>query len=223
MTTPDATTLPKPTRGSGADERRRHLVDVAAELFDRRGYHATTVEDIAAAAGLRKATIYHYFAGKDRILAAIHESFIDRLIAQHESRADLPIPPELQLLELIVDMLEVTATRRGHVRTFFEHYRELPADEQQHAREQRDRYEAIVSGLIEEAIAAGTLRPVDVRLTTFALFGMCNWAYQWLERDGRRSPREIAYVFWDLFLNGTATAPARRATTSASFDLKEGQ
>ena len=51
---------------------------------------------------------------------------------------------------------------------------------------------------------------------------MCNWAYQWLERDGRRSPREIAWVFWDFFLNGTGALPAP-LPASASIDLKEGQ
>ena len=93
------------------------MIETAAELFDRHGYHSTTVDDIADAAGLGKGTIYHYFAGKDRILAEIHESFIDRLLSQQEARAGLPVPPDLALLEVIADMLEVTATQRGHVRT----------------------------------------------------------------------------------------------------------
>lgn len=205
MAEKDPTVINKSTKRSGADERRRHIVDVAAKLFDGRGYHATTVEDIAEAAGLKKATIYHYFVGKDRILAEIHESFIERLIAQHAARADLSIPPDLQLLEVITDMLEVTATRRGHVRTFFEHFRELPLEEQNHARTRRDYYEQIVHGLIVEAIASGRMRDIDARLATLALFGMCNWAYQWLDGSGRRTAREIAYVFWDIFLNGTTT------------------
>lgn len=222
MAEPDPPITTKPTRRSGADERRRHIVGVAAELFDGRGYHATTVEDIAEAAGLKKATIYHYFAGKDRILAEIHESFIERLIAQHEARADLPIPPDLQLLEVITDMLEVTATRRGQVRAFFEHFRELPLEEQNHARTRRDHYEQIVRGLIIEAIAAGRMRDVDPRLATLALFGMCNWAYQWLDGSGRRTAREIAYVFWDIFLNSTGALPVP-LPASPNSDLKEGQ
>lgn len=199
------------------------MIETAAELFDRHGYHSTTVDDIADAAGLGKGTIYHYFAGKDRILAEIHESFIDRLLSQQEARAGLPVPPDLALLEVIADMLEVTATQRGHVRTFFEHFRELPLEEQEHARAKRDRYEGLVAGLIEEAIAAGVMRPVDVRLATFALFGMCNWAYQWLDGSGRLNSRQVAYVFFDFFLNGTAPrqAPGAEASTIRQHDREE--
>jgi TetR/AcrR family transcriptional regulator, cholesterol catabolism regulator len=55
---------------------------------------------------------------------------------------------------------------------------------------------------IETGVAAGTFRPTASRLSALAVFGMCNWAYQWYRPDGDLRPREIAYQFWDLFLRG---------------------
>lgn len=69
-----------------------------------------------------------------------------------------------------------------------------PEAEGERAREKRDCYEALVERIVEQAIEKGALRQVDVRLATFVVFGMCNWAYQWIDAGGRRLQREIAYT-----------------------------
>lgn len=110
--------------------------------------------------------------------------------------------PQQQLLEFMADMLEMIDSRPGHVRAFFEHHRELPAEAQAVAARQRDRYQSMVEDVIRRGIADGVFKPMDVRLTTLALFGMCNWAYQWHRHEGPLQAREIAYQFWHLFLRG---------------------
>jgi len=183
-----------------AERRRREVVAQAAELFDRTGYHTTNVAALAEAAGLRKATLYHYFAGKDEILFLIHEEFIDLLVAKESRRRSLPAPDAL--LEVMVDVLELMRTHRGHVRVFFEHHRELPPERRETIRRKRDAYQAAVESIVRRGAGDGSFRDVDPRLTTLAVFGMCNWAYQWYRPDGPLSPREIAERFFDLLLNG---------------------
>jgi len=187
-------------------------VAVAASLFDKAGYHNTTVEDIARAVGLRKATLYHYFKSKDEILHSIHDEFITLLIDRHEARVSVPMSARQRLLEIIADILELMETHRGHVRVFFEHHRELGEEEREAIRDKRDTYETYVSQEIARGIEDGELRPVDVRLATFALFGMCNWAYQWYRADGPLRTREIAYVFWEILLRGLAATEDGRPT-----------
>jgi hypothetical protein len=67
----------------------------------------------------------------------------------------------------------------------------------------------MVESVISEGVAAGELRALDPRLTALALFGMVNWAYQWFRTDGPLGSREIAYFFWDVFLNGAAGGETR--------------
>lgn len=197
----------QPTSRSAADEKRSELVREAAALFDREGYHRTSVSDIAAAAGIRKPTLYHYFTGKDEILFWIHEEFIDLLIARHEARQDVPMPAPQALLEVMGDMLDVISTQRGHVRVFFEHFRELPPEQQALVHEKRARYQRYVEDVIRRGVEAGELRPVDVRFATLGLFGMCNWAYQWYRPEGRLRGREVAYLFWDILMRGLESSP----------------
>jgi AcrR family transcriptional regulator len=185
-----------------ASPKLREIVERAASLFDERGYHRVSMEEIAAAVGIRKPSLYHYVHSKDEILALIHREFMDLVISRAEARQAVAMSPEQQLLEFMADILELMHTHRGHVRVFFEHHRELPDAERKAVRRERDRYEALVEAVIRQGIESGAFRAVDARLTTLALFGMCNWAYQWYRKGGPLRTREIAYMFWDLLLRG---------------------
>ena len=201
-------------------ERRQQIITLAANLFDQGGYSSTTMDDIAREVGVAKPTLYHYFPSKDDILHAIHEEFIDLLIARHEAREGTGLRPEQLLLEAMADILELMETHRGHVRVFFEHHRELPAEARGPIRVKRDRYEQIVEGLIAEGMTLGVFRETDPHLATLATFGMCNWAYQWYRPGGSMRSREIAYQFWNYLVYGLGTdqlgsVPYGRATPGA--------
>jgi AcrR family transcriptional regulator len=186
------------------DARRADLIRRAAELFDTDGYHLTSMGEIAEAVGVSKPTLYHYVASKDEILLEIHEQFIDPLIERQERRRQTALGAEQLILELIGDILEVIDAYRGHVRVFFEHHRELPPEPRAAIMAKRERYQELVEDVIRGGIDEGVFRPVDVELAALALFGMCNWAYQWYRPDGPMRSREIAYVFWDLLVHGLA-------------------
>jgi TetR/AcrR family transcriptional regulator, cholesterol catabolism regulator len=184
------------------EERRDQVVAAAAELFDSAGYARVTMGDIAQNVGIAKPTLYHYFDSKDDILLAIHEEFIDLLISRHDERRLSDLAPEELLLKAMGDILELMETHRGHVRVFFEHHRELPAEARAAIRRKRDLYEADVQALFEEAAEAGSFVPQDSRLPALAMFGMCNWAYQWYRPGGPLTARQVAERFWRLLVCG---------------------
>jgi TetR/AcrR family transcriptional regulator, cholesterol catabolism regulator len=188
-----------------AEERKAEIVLTAAQLFDEAGYANTTMEDIARAVGIAKPTLYHYFPSKDEILYDIHGEFIDLLIDRHNQRLAVGLGPEQQLLEVIADILELMETHRGHVRVFFEHYRELPAAQQATIKVKRDSYEKAVETIFREGCESGVFRDLDPRLASLATFGMCNWGYQWYQAAGKYRPRELAYIFWGFLVNGIGT------------------
>ncbi|WP_176445586.1 TetR/AcrR family transcriptional regulator [Blastococcus mobilis] len=175
---------------------------LAASLFEAEGYHQTSMERLAERAGLAKPSLYHYFKSKEEILFEIHLSFIQPLIQRQIRRMELGLRPSQVLLEAVVDHMEVLAEKPGTLRMFFEHHRELGPDRRAQMRENRIRYRRLIEDTITAGVAAGELRPVDPRLTAFALFGMVNWAYKWFHVNGELSPRETAYFLWDLFMRG---------------------
>jgi AcrR family transcriptional regulator len=187
-----------------ADARRRQVVSSAASLFDQAGYHTTNMTEVARAVGLEKPTLYHYFSGKDEILFWIHEEFIDLLIAQAQARQAEELTATEELRGMMRDVVALMETHRGHVRVFFEHQRELSGDARETIRGKRDRYELLVESAVERGMRAGDFRQTDVRLVTLAIFGMCNWAYQWYRTGGEHTTDELADFFHELILNGLA-------------------
>jgi AcrR family transcriptional regulator len=189
------------TSASKANAKRGQIVSEAAALFDNRGYHATTMEEIASSVGIAKPTLYHYYRSKDEILYAIHEEFIDLLLAEHEQRAtDTSLGPDELLQGIAGDILDLMETHRGHVRTFFEHHRELPIRERSTIRRKRDDYARIVESLLQQGVDQGIF-DTDPKMCALHFFGMCNWAYQWY-RSGSEPPRSIGEEFWRMLRDG---------------------
>lgn len=167
------------------------------------------MEQIAVAAGMAKPTLYHYFRAKEEILRGIHEAFIDLLLARQEERLRLALAPADQLLGAMTDILGIMETQRGYVRVFFEHYRELSAPVRAEIRVKRNRYQQLVRNAIGEGIADGTFRDVDPDTATMAVFGMCNWAYQWWRPGSGMDSALTAQKLWDVVIRGLATPDAR--------------
>jgi AcrR family transcriptional regulator len=194
-------------RPERAQKRRREIVESAARLFDERGYFGTSLDDVAQAVGLRKATLYHYFRGKDEILSSIHDEFLTWTMEREEARAGYGLSPEQHVLESIADILEIIRARPGHIRVFVEHFRELEPAARAEVERKRARYTQMIEQLIRNGMDQGVFRRMDSRLAVLALFGACNWAYHWLPRDPAVDTRQTAYAIWDLLMRGVE-APA---------------
>ncbi|MFB2579798.1 TetR/AcrR family transcriptional regulator [Herbiconiux sp. P15] len=203
MTLPD-TARQAPLTASG-ELRRAEILEAAAALFDELGFHRTTTAAIADRVGTAKATVYHYFRAKHDILYAIHDEWIDELIALFEatrSRTDDPV----RIVHAVTrDIVALIDEKPGHVRVFFEYFRELPPELQVSAKVKRDAYEALVESAILQGMKDGSIAWQDPRTASFALFGMCNWAYQWYRPGGRMSPGEVSDQLFTIFMSGVGS------------------
>lgn len=187
---------------ANADERRQAIIDAAARLFNEKGYHLTSMEDIAEAVGLRKPTLYWYISCKEEILYMVNSEYMDRtdenlsqLLNSGKSNSEL-------LQQIMTDIIVYIAHYPGFTRSFQEHYRELSGQLHDDMKKRRDDYFRQVVGIISDGIAAGEFKEVDPTITAMAFFGMCNWVYKWYRPDGKLSPEEISAQFWNIFANG---------------------
>jgi AcrR family transcriptional regulator len=190
--------------------RKQQIVARAAELFDTHGYYVASMEDIAVAVGVAKPTLYHYFKSKNDILYAIHDEFIDLLISEHAARvaAQPQISVDDRLLGIMQDILELMRTHRGHVRVFFECHRNLQGEQRLAIRAKRDAYTHTVTELLEQGNLDGEFC-CDPAVAALALFGICNWSYQWYDARGAQSTADLANQFWLILRNGIACAPKK--------------
>ncbi len=186
---------------------RGQIVAAALELFREKGYHSTTLMDIITAAKCSKGGFYHHFASKEDLLCCIHESFITYELEKGEAVRQSRGTAGDRLRRVIIDLVESIELYRPHVTVFFEERRFLSSDKFAQVKEKRDQYEAIIKQLVIDGIKSGEFRnDLDYRIVTMAVFGMCNWTYQWLRMGGGFSASQVGEMFSSLILRGLETA-----------------
>jgi AcrR family transcriptional regulator len=198
-------------RSSGYDDQREMILVQAAHLFARRGYPATSMNEVAEACGLSKATLYHYYRDKYTLLVSIADGHVSRLQAMVADVANEALPPEQQLRELIRRILEEYKDAQDAHRVLTEDVKFLkPEDRERVLGNERD----VVAGFSR---AVGIMHPHlrEALLTTpltMLLFGMINWMFTWMKPDGELGYDAMAPIVADLFLGGLgAVKPPRNA------------
>jgi AcrR family transcriptional regulator len=197
--------------GQGGAQLRGAVLTAGAELFDRAGYHNTTIGSIAERAGTTRAAVYEIFTAKHDILHAIHDEWIDVLLELGRTHIRPGDPVCDSLRQCFHDIFAVVHERPSQVRVYFEYFRDLPPDLQKLARAKRDMYEAQVEGIIRRGIETGVFRPQNARVAALGLFGMCNWSYQWYRPGGPLTAGQIAAQLSDIYLRGMTVDPAEAA------------
>jgi TetR/AcrR family transcriptional regulator, cholesterol catabolism regulator len=183
---------------------RADILLAAAQIFRQKGYHATSMQDIAVAVRLQKASLYHHVHSKQDILLAILDQALDLLIADLQAVLQSDLTPEQKLRRAIHVYVERLTAERDLAAVLLLEVRSLDGAARKRHFARRDRYEQLWRELIEEGVACRAFRQVDVPIATFALLGVQNWMVTWYREGGRLSVEELADQFADLMLNGLA-------------------
>jgi AcrR family transcriptional regulator len=188
-------------RAKGYDDQREQILAHAATLFAHRGYPGTSMNEVAQACGLSKATLYHYYNDKYAILVSIAEGHVQRLHALVAEVTAERRAPEAHLRELINRIVEEYAGAQHAHRVLTEDVRFLDADDRERI---LGKEREVVAGF---AKAVTALRPdlKKARLAkplTMLLFGMINWMFTWLKPDGKLTHDVMAPLVADLFFGG---------------------
>jgi TetR/AcrR family transcriptional regulator len=206
-------------RAATYDEQRAQILRAAAALFARRGYTAATLNEVASASGVSKATLYHYFSDKHALLEDIVRSHVARL--EHSAAESPPIQhagqpqgeAEARLRSLIRRFMQAYADAQSEHRVLTEDVKFL--DER--AREavldgQRQVVAAFAQGIAacRPDLSADLHKPMAM-----LLFGMINWTFTWLRPDGTLSYAALGEMVADLFFGGLPAVAATLAPAQA--------
>ena len=203
--------LPRPTEDvrsisrqtKPGDDTRTNLLHAALRLFGERGYHSTSLQDVIDAAGCSKGAFYHYFDSKEDLLLLFHDTFIDHLLEFAEATAQQPGDPLVRLEAIFRHHLESMSTFHDHMAVFHNEARFLTHEKFRLVQLKRDRYEAAVRGLVQEAIDQGLLRSdLDAKLFSLAMLGVFNWAFRWYRPDGPLPPEAMASTLFRMVIDG---------------------
>lgn len=172
----------------------------AARMFSQRGYHGTSIGDLAGALGIQKASVYSHISGKHDLLA---EAALAGAVAFHAAQDAVPpdAPPPERIGLALAAHLGVVSAQLDVAGVWLQEWRYLEGDARREFLGERHRYEERIRALFAEAVAAGALREdLDPARAALVFLSLGNWAYEWLtpEHDVVREAATLA----DLMLGG---------------------
>ena len=181
---------------------RQDILTASAQIFSQKGFHGASMQDIAQAVNLQKASLYHHVSSKQEILLDLLNQALDLLIERITAVLDTGDPPELRLRKAMCTYLETLTKYHDLASVLLLEHRSLDPDLSQRHIPRRDRFESLWRDLVLEGQQAGLFSCSDPSLTARALLGMMNWTIVWYQEDGPLSAEEIAGQFTDLLLFG---------------------
>jgi TetR/AcrR family transcriptional regulator len=195
-----------PGRSESAELKRGSIVREAAQCFNRSGFHATSMDEIAARLGVSKAALYRYVDNKHGLLyasfrLAMESSFASLDEGERSGRngfEKLRITLTIYLGDLIGKL--------GHPVVLMEDSALLP-DQKLTIIRLRDRAEKRYRALIEEGIGDGSIVPCNPKIAVFALLGAINWVPKWYRTDGELSADQVVEALVTFITRGMAPHP----------------
>lgn len=197
--------------------RRAEIVEVAAEVFRRRGYDAGSLDDVAAELELRRASLYHYVRSKAELLHLIFDRAISSALDRLEELTRIADPGE-RLAALVRHQVRTVTDEPTMFTVFFDNRPRLDEAYEAGIRAKERRYVRIFAEAVQAACDAGVIPQLDPRYAAQALLGMTSWTYKWFD-PLRDDTDDLAQTLISLVLHGVRAdrqAPAAASTGRAA-------
>ncbi|QYN20066.1 TetR/AcrR family transcriptional regulator [Amycolatopsis sp. DSM 110486] len=178
------------------------IVEIAASLFARKGYHGTSMRDIGREVGVHAGSLYVHIQSKEDLLEAIVHSIMERSERDMEEILAAGGTATEQLRQVAARDLKLIGENKEFATVFFHEWRNLSEPRRQAVIASRDRWETGLRGIITKGIEAGEFREADPRIAGIALTSILNWAYVWYSPEGELTTEELADRFADLLIEG---------------------
>lgn len=198
--------------------RRDDILAQAGRMFRERGYHATSMRDLAKALDLRGSSLYSHVASKEDLLweivtdaAAAFAAAVDAVPAS--------LDPPARLAAMIRAHLAVVAAERPTATVFFQDWLHLGPERRARVVAARDDYQRRFIDVIEDGVRSGDFAVDDPRLAALVVLSALNWTYQWLDPAGRLDLDALADGYAAQLVGGLAVVrepPASDADPAGS-------
>lgn len=184
------------------NERLAEVYRTAAQIILRKGYDATSVNDIANALGMTKAGLYHYISGKKELLFDIMTFGLDELNDECVAPAHSVADPSERLHFIITKHAQLVTRGQGAITILVDEITALtPAQQRKITARKRDYFDKL-RGTLEQLKAEGKLQDVDTTTAAFSILGMVNWLSRWFRPDGSMTPDQIGEEIAKIVLHG---------------------
>jgi AcrR family transcriptional regulator len=190
-----------------ASERRDEILAIAADLFAERGFGATTVREIADAAGILSGSLYHHFDSKESMVEELLRSFLNDITCAYREEAASTDDPVEVLRRLVRIALASIGAQWATVSVMVNEYNLLVSYPRfAFVAEESEETERIWVSVLQRGIDSGAFRTdLDPRVVYRFLRDAIWVSVRWYQPDGRDTPEQLADVYLGVMLDGIKT------------------
>jgi TetR/AcrR family transcriptional regulator, cholesterol catabolism regulator len=193
---------PRDPKQSKPTTRLEEVLQSAANIFFAKGFHATSIEDVARDVGMLKGSLYYYIKSKEDLLfqlllAGIEDG--DAFIAQ---QIDPDGDPVEQLEKAIRAQIDYIIQNRVQFGLFLHEFDSLPGKRQHKLIAVMSRYNSRFVELVRRGQEQGKITQGEPWIIVNGILGMCNWLYRWYDPDQVADPEKIKAVFVRMIFEG---------------------
>ena len=183
---------------------RGRILKESIDLFDKKGFSKTSIQDIIDTIGVTKGTFYYYFKSKQELLMDIHLNYIKELLAEQEVILnDEYLSSIVKINKLIHLIIKSIKVHGKSARVFHREFRHLDDKQLKLINGYRKEFRINLEKLFDEGIEKGEFRE-DLRsdIVIFGILGMVNRSYNWYNPDGEVTEEELVSTYMEMILNG---------------------
>ncbi len=198
-----------PPKSAPVSERLAEIYRAAAQIILRKGYDATSVNDIANALGMTKAGLYHYINGKKELLFDIMNFGLGELAEEVAEPARSIADPAARLRFIMGAHARLVTRGQGAITILVDEITALTPPQQRKITQRKRAYFDFLRGTLDELKTAGKLQDVDTTAAAFSLLGMVNWLSRWFRQGGALSEEQAADEIVKIAFHGLLRPEAR--------------
>jgi AcrR family transcriptional regulator len=203
------------------DQKLEFILRTSARVFAEKGYHSTTMRDIARATKVSLAGLYYYCKSKDELLFLIQDNCFGRVLERLEARLRETSEPVERFRVVVENHLSFFAANMAEMKVLSHEAESLDGEMYEKVAGKKQQYTRLVRRILSDVQQrrGARVRKVDLTVATYALFGMMNWIYNWYDPRGSLSVADlvesVARLFLVGFAGGAGDADLQLATRAA--------
>lgn len=176
------------------------ILECALDLFAEKGYHGTSVRDIARAVDVTVPAIYYHYRNKQDLLVTMIMSSIDDVLERAQQAVEEAGPAPDDRLSALVEAIVLYMAYRRDLGFLDSEIRSLEPDNRAEYVARRDRLQGLMDGILLEGYRAGTFATAYPVECSRAILSACQGVATWFRPDGPHPPETIAYRYADFAL-----------------------
>jgi AcrR family transcriptional regulator len=188
------------------DQKLEFILRTSAHVFAEKGFHSTSMRDIARATKVSLAGLYYYCKSKDELLFLIQDNCFGRVLERLEARLRETSDPVERFRIVVENHLSFFAANMAEMKVLSHEAESLDGEMYERVAGKKQQYTRTVRRILSDVQQrhGSKAKKNDLTVATYALFGMMNWIYNWYDPRGSLSVADLVESVARLFLGGFA-------------------